>query len=199
MKKINYQKAEFLLSVANLSQLPPDEGYEVAIVGRSNSGKSTILNRLTQNKRLARTSKTPGRTQLINLFGIKDNHRIADLPGYGFAKVPQDIKEKWQKLLDNYLRTRECLRGLLLVMDIRHPLKDFDKKFILWSEQADIPVHIILNKCDKISFNKTKQTLMTVKEATSSCPNKISLQSFSALNNIGIDELREKLDSWLTD
>src|SRR5580698_7416711 len=125
MTKSHYQKAKFLLSVANLHQLPPDEGIEIAIVGRSNAGKSSVLNQLTQNKSLARVSKTPGRTQLINLFGLDASRRMADLPGYGFAKVPQAVKEQWQTLLDNYLRTRDSLRGLLLVMDIRHPLKDF--------------------------------------------------------------------------
>jgi GTP-binding protein len=199
MKKPNYQKAEFLLSVAQLHQLPPDEGFEVAIVGRSNSGKSSVLNQLTQNKGLARTSKTPGRTQLINLFGIDADRRMADLPGYGFAKVPQAVKEQWQTLLDDYLRTRESLRGLILVMDIRHPLKDFDRKFIIWSGQCDLPVHILLNKCDKLTFGKIKQTLREVIEAVAPCPNVITAQAFSAMRGVGIDELKEKLDEWFTD
>ena len=199
MKKVNYQKAEFLLSVAELHQLPSDEGYEVAIVGRSNAGKSSVLNQLTQNKSLARTSKTPGRTQLINLFGIDGSRRIADLPGYGFAKVPQAVKEKWQTLLDDYLRTRDSLRGLILVMDIRHPLKDFDRKFLIWSGQCDLPVHILLNKCDKLSFNEIKQTLRKVTEAIAPCPNVITVQIFSALKGIGVDELKEKLNQWFSD
>ena len=111
MSKPNYQNAQFLLSVANLHQLPPDQGVEVGIIGRSNAGKSSVLNQLTQNKHLARVSKTPGRTQHINLFGIDDNRRIADLPGYGYAKVPSQMKAHWKEMLDSYLRTRESLKG----------------------------------------------------------------------------------------
>lgn len=199
MKKPNYQKAEFLLSVAELAQLPPDTGCEVAIVGRSNAGKSSVLNQLTHNKTLARTSKTPGRTQLINLFSIDKSRRIADLPGYGFAKVPLAMKEKWQTLLDAYLRTRDSLRGLLLVMDIRHPLKDFDRKFLLWSGQCDLPVHILLNKCDKLSFNEIKRTLRKVSDAVAPCPNIVSVQIFSALKGIGLDDLKEKLNEWFSE
>lgn len=199
MKKPNYQQAEFLLSVAALHQLPPDTGFEVAIVGRSNAGKSSVLNQLTQNKSLARTSKTPGRTQLINLFGLDESRRMADLPGYGFAKVPQAIKEQWQTLLDDYLRTRDSLRGLILVMDIRHPLKDFDRKFLIWSGQCDLPVHILLNKCDKLTFNEIKQTLRKVNEAVAPCPNVITVQIFSAIKGIGVNELKEKLNEWFSD
>lgn len=199
MKIPNYQKAEFLLSVAELHQLPPDNGFEVAIVGRSNAGKSSVLNQLTQNQRLARTSKTPGRTQLINLFSLDENRRMADLPGYGFAKVSASIKDKWQTLLDSYLRSRDSLRGLLLVMDIRHPLKEFDRKFLIWSGQCDLPVHILLNKCDKLSFNQIKQTLRKVTEAVAPCPNTITVQIFSAMKGIGVDELKEKLNEWFSD
>lgn len=199
MKKINYQKAKFLLSVAELHQLPSDQGFEVAIVGRSNAGKSSILNQLTQNKSLARTSKTPGRTQLINLFSLDDTHRMADLPGYGFAKVPQAVKEQWQTLLDNYLRTRASLCGLILVMDIRHPLKDFDQKFIEWSAQSHIPVHILLNKVDKLSYNESKNTLRKVTDSIRTYPNTITVQTFSALKGIGLDELRDKLNTWFSE
>jgi GTP-binding protein len=199
MTKINYQKAEFLLSVANLSQLPSDMGLEIAIVGRSNSGKSSVLNQLTQNKSLARTSKTPGRTQLINLFAIDEKYRLADLPGYGFAKVPQDMRRKWQALLDGYLRSRESLRGLILVMDIRHPLKDFDRKFLIWSAQCDLPVHILLNKADKLPLNEIKRTLRQVIDAITPCHNIVSVQVFSALNGNGLKELKEKLNEWFSD
>lgn len=199
MTKPNYQNAEFLLSVANLYQLPPDEGLEVAIVGRSNAGKSSILNQLTKNKSLARTSKTPGRTQLINLFALDEKRRMADLPGYGFAKVPLAIKIEWQKLLDSYLRSRNSLRGLILVMDIRHPLKDFDRKFLIWSGQCDLPVHILLNKSDKLSFNEIKKTLRIVNDAVTPCQNSITVQIFSALTGVGVNELREKLDEWFSD
>jgi len=197
MTKINYQKAEFILSAAQLKQLPTDEGNEVAIVGRSNAGKSSVLNQLTQNKSLARTSKTPGRTQLINIFSI-DGHRLTDLPGYGFAKVPEAVKQKWQVLLDDYLRTRESLQGLILVMDIRHPMKDFDRKFLIWCEQCDLPVHILLNKSDKLSYNQQKSTLQDVADAVTPCPNGVTVQTFSALKSKGIDELRSRLDEWLS-
>lgn len=198
MTKPNYQKAEFLLSVANLAQLPGDSGQEVAIIGRSNAGKSSVLNQLTQNKTLARTSKTPGRTQLINLFAIDDTRRLADLPGYGFAKVPLAQKKEWQKLLDSYLRSRESLRGLILVMDIRHPLKDFDRKFLIWSTQCEIPVHILLNKSDKLPFNEIKRTLRTVTDAVTPCHNGVSVQIFSALTGVGLKELKEKLNEWFS-
>lgn len=196
MNKLNYQKAIFLLSVAELPQLPPDEGIEVAIVGRSNAGKSSVLNQLTQNKGLARVSKTPGRTQLINLFGLDENRRLADLPGYGYAKVPPSMKKKWQALLDNYLRSRECLRGLILVMDIRHPLKEFDHLMLSFSSQCDLPVHILLNKCDKLTQSAASKTLREVKEKLKPYANKISVQTFSAMKGKGVKELREQMDDW---
>ncbi len=125
----HYQKAYFLLSVADVEQLPPDQGIEVAIVGRSNAGKSSVLNRITQSKGLARVSKTPGRTQMVNIFVIDDKRRLADLPGYGFAKVPLAAKLKWQETVDAYISGRECFKGLMLVMDIRHPMRDLDVSY----------------------------------------------------------------------
>jgi GTP-binding protein len=196
MAKIQYQDAKFLLSVANLHQLPPDQGVEVAIVGRSNAGKSSVLNQLTQNKSLARVSKTPGRTQHINLFGLDDNRRIADLPGYGYAKVPPAMKLKWQALLDEYLRTRECLKGLILVMDIRHPLREFDKQLLLWCSACNLPVHILLNKCDKLSSGAIKNTFYAVQKEIEIFKNPVSLQSFSALRSIGLKELIETMSKW---
>lgn len=196
MTKPNYQKAHFLLSVANLSQLPPDEGVEVAIIGRSNSGKSSALNQLTQNSKLARVSKTPGRTQFINLFGIDEKRRIADLPGYGYAKVPSEMKASWQQLLDTYLRTRECLKGLILVMDIRHPLKDFDQYMLDWTNEANIPTHILLNKADKLTKNHQRQTLFQVTEVLPEFGPNITIQLFSALRGVGIEELRAQLNEW---
>jgi len=196
MNKLNYQKAVFLLSVADLPQLPPDKGIEVAIIGRSNAGKSSVLNQLTQNKKLARVSKTPGRTQLINLFGLDESRRLADLPGYGYAKVPPSVKKKWQTLLDNYLRSRECLRGLILVMDIRHPLKEFDHLMLSWSSQCNLPVHILLNKCDKLTQSAASKTLREVKNDLKPYVNEISVQTFSATKGKGVKELREKMDDW---
>lgn len=195
MKKIHYQQAVFLLSVASLHQLPPDQGSEVAIIGRSNSGKSSVLNQLTQNKSLARVSKTPGRTQHINLFALDPNHRLADLPGYGYAKVPPAMKHHWENLLDCYFRERTCLKGLILVMDIRHPLKEFDKKMLVWSEACSLPVHILLNKSDKLSATAIKQTVKTV-QAAMAIYSHATLQIFSALRGVGIDDLRTQLNQW---
>jgi GTP-binding protein len=198
MTKPKYENAEFMLSVANLSQLPPDEGIEVAIVGRSNAGKSSVLNQLTHNKSLARVSKTPGRTQHINLFALDKNRRLADLPGYGYAKVPPALKQQWELLLDAYLRNRDSLQGMILVMDIRHPFKDFDKQLLIWSSQCQLPVHILLNKVDKITMTELKKTMRKVNDIVPIYPNIVTFQTFSALKGVGIKELREKLDEWFT-
>jgi GTP-binding protein len=198
MTKPKYENAEFMLSVANLSQLPPDEGIEVAIVGRSNAGKSSVLNQLTRNKGLARVSKTPGRTQQINLFALDKNRRLADLPGYGYAKVPPALKQQWELLMDAYLRNRDSLQGLLVVMDIRHPFKDYDKQLLIWSSQCQIPVHILLNKVDKITPQELKKTLRKASDTVPIYPNLVTFQTFSATKGIGIKELREKLDAWFT-
>jgi len=197
MTKSNYyHQATFLLSVANLNQLPSDQGIEVAIVGRSNAGKSSVLNQLTQNKNLARVSKTPGRTQHINLFKIDEERRLADLPGYGYAKVPPKIKQHWQNLLDTYLRQRECLKGLILVMDIRHPLKPFDQQFLTWANECELPTHILLNKADKLSYQSQQKTLREVTQALTAYSPMMTVQLFSALAGEGIKELQKQMDSW---
>ena len=144
MTIINFQTATFLSSAPSLSKCPPDEGIEVAFAGRSNAGKSTALNTLTKNKKLAKTSKTPGRTQLINFFSLTENQRLVDLPGYGYAKVPLEIKKKWDINLSNYLRYRQSLKGLILMMDCRHPLTRYDRQMLDWSSQTDINIHICL-------------------------------------------------------
>ncbi|HEX2549872.1 MAG TPA: ribosome biogenesis GTP-binding protein YihA/YsxC [Gammaproteobacteria bacterium] len=199
MTKINYHQAHFLLSVADLIQLPPDEGGEIAIVGRSNAGKSSVLNQLTHNKTLSRVSKTPGRTQHINLFALDTKHRIADLPGFGYAKVPNLTQEKWQTLVGLYLETRECLKGVILVMDIRHPLKDTDRQFISFANECNFPVHILLNKTDKLSFQQIKKTVQEVNKVVLPCEDFISLQTFSAKTGNGVKELCLKLDEWFAD
>jgi GTP-binding protein len=196
MTKPDYKKATFLLSAARLAQLPPDEGIEVAFVGRSNAGKSSVLNQLTNNKKLARVSKTPGRTQHINIFVLDAIRRVVDLPGYGYAEVPNEVKIKWQKTLDAYLQTRDCLQGLILVMDIRHPFMEFDRHLLTWAEACELPVHILLNKSDKLAFNAIKKTLQVVAEYTASLSNPVSYQVFSALKSTGIQELRELMDQW---
>lgn len=192
---VHYQKAYFLLSVADPKQLPKDEGVEVAIVGRSNAGKSSVINKLTQIKGLARVSKTPGRTQMINIFVLDEERRIADLPGYGFAKVPLAAKKSWQKTVDAYISKRESLKGLILVMDIRHPLKDLDWQLLAYCEHRQLPVHILLNKADKLSKGAALTTLQKIK-ATLKDVDLVSLQCFSALKGAGVKELRLVLDNW---
>jgi GTP-binding protein len=198
MTATDYKKATFLLSAAKLSQLPDDIGIEVAFVGRSNAGKSSVLNQLTNNKKLARVSKTPGRTQLLNIFPLDDHRRLVDLPGYGYAQVPEEVKILWQKTLDKYLKTRECLRGLVLVMDIRHPLTPFDRHFLLWANDCGLAVHILLNKSDKLSFGAIKKTQHIVENFMAELSIEVTCQPFSALKKTGTEGLREKLDEWFT-
>lgn len=191
-----YQKAYFLLSVADLHQLPADEGIEVAMAGRSNAGKSSVLNRITQQHSLARVSKTPGRTQMINIFVIDQHRRLVDLPGYGFAKVPIAAKRKWQKTVDAYLGRRESLYGLLLIMDIRHPLKDMDVQLLEYCDEVGLAVHILLNKADKLSKSLAVQTMHQVKAALANHRHAISIQCFSATKGDGMKELLTVLNSW---
>ena len=146
---LQFNRANFMTSAAELKQCPPDEGVEVAFCGRSNAGKSSAINALSRQKSLARTSKTPGRTQLINFFSLNDTTRLVDLPGYGYAKVPTAVKHHWQQYLDEYLRNRKSLKGLVLLVDIRHGLKEFDEMMINLSQTVDIPLHILLTKADK--------------------------------------------------
>lgn len=192
---IPFQQTTFLKSAAQLSQLPPDEGIEIAFVGRSNAGKSTALNTITGIKGLAKTSKTPGRTQLINLFEVTNKLRLVDLPGYGYAQVPLEIKLRWQKTLSIYLQKRKCLIGLYLLMDIRHPLQEFDLDIIEWGISGDLRIHILLTKADKLSHGAANNVLFKVKNALNNSP-LISYQIFSALKGIGIDEARKKLGQW---
>ncbi|MDX1901243.1 MAG: ribosome biogenesis GTP-binding protein YihA/YsxC [Gammaproteobacteria bacterium] len=192
----DYNKAQYLISAARIDQLPADVGIEVAFVGRSNAGKSSVLNRVTQNLTLARTSKTPGRTQTINLFALDEERRLVDLPGYGYAKIPPELKEQWRKLISDYLTYRKCLRGIILVMDIRHPLKVFDLEMLAWSSRSQLSVHILLNKSDKVSKSEVTQALNSVRETVSSYPGQITLQTFSAKKGLGAKGLREVLDKW---
>lgn len=191
-----YQKANFLLSAAETKQLPEDQGIEVAMVGRSNAGKSSVLNRITQNKSLARVSKTPGRTQLINVFVIDEKRRIVDLPGYGYAKVPLSAKQKWQKNVDQYISTRKSLKGLILVMDIRHPLRESDIQLLEYCQHYGIRVHVILNKTDKLSKGAAAKTIHEVAAALTAYDNSVTFQGFSALRGSGVKELHEVLDEW---
>jgi GTP-binding protein len=193
---INYQKATFLTSAPDIKALPADTGIEVAFAGRSNAGKSSALNTLTRQNGLARTSKTPGRTQLINTFSLAENQRLIDLPGYGFAKVPLAVKEKWQKALSEYLMKRESLKGIVILMDIRHPLKDLDQDLIHWAVQSNLQVLLLLTKADKLSPGPRKKVLLEVTEASMAFMGDVTVQVFSSLTKLGLAELEQKLDQW---
>lgn len=193
---LNFKQMQFITSAAKMRQLPADEGIEVAIVGRSNAGKSSALNTLANQKQLARTSKTPGRTQLINVFEITPETRLIDLPGYGFAKVPLAVKEQWQNSLAQYLEERTSLQGLIVVMDCRHPLKDTDQHIIEWATRADLPVHILLTKADKLKFGPAKQALLGVQKALALYGDRVTSQLFSATSKQGLEEFESLLLQW---
>lgn len=191
----NYASAQFVTSAPDIKHMPPDVGIEVAFAGRSNAGKSSALNTLT-NQKLARTSKTPGRTQLINVFSIDEDRRLIDLPGYGFAKVPLEMKKKWQKSLGEYLQKRDSLKGLVVLMDIRHPLKELDQDLVFWAVDNEIPVQILLTKADKLKQGKRKQEVLQIKKAAKDFGGDVSVMAFSSLNRLGVTELAQKLDNW---
>lgn len=194
---MNFNKAEFVTSAATLSACPDDSIVEVAFAGRSNAGKSSAINAITGQSRLARISKTPGRTQLINFFSLSDGKHLVDLPGYGFAKVPLQVKDKWQRELEKYLRKRDALAGLILLSDIRHPLKEFDRMMIDWAVQSELPLHILLTKADKLKRGPAQNTLLSVQQELKSLDN-VSVQLFSSLKLTGIEDARRKLSQWLT-
>ncbi|CDH05958.1 putative GTPase with nucleoside triP hydrolase domain, involved in coordination of cell cycle [Xenorhabdus bovienii str. oregonense] len=196
IKNYNYHMTHFVTSAPDIRHLPQDVGIEVAFAGRSNAGKSSALNALTKQKSLARTSKTPGRTQLINLFEVEEGIRLVDLPGYGYAEVPEEMKRKWQNALGEYLQKRECLLGLVVLMDIRHPLKDLDMQMIEWAVVMQVPVMVLLTKADKLASGARKIQLAKVRQELASLGGEIQIENFSALKKIGIDQLEQKLDYW---
>ncbi len=195
---LNYNLARYLISATNLAGCPPDEAREVAFVGRSNAGKSSAINVLTGQNKLARTSKTPGRTQLLNYFEIEPGRYIVDLPGFGYAQVPQELKQKWQRHLEQYLAKRKSLQGLVLLMDIRHPFTEFDQMLVQWAVDSELPLHVLLTKADKLRRGAAKNTLLAASKQLASLGPNMSVQLFSALNKEGADELRAKLDTWLS-
>ncbi|AVX00301.1 predicted GTPase [Vibrio vulnificus YJ016] len=194
--KIHYQNTHFITSAPDIRHLPADEGIEIAFAGRSNAGKSSALNRLTNQKNLAKTSKTPGRTQLINLFKVTEGCHIVDLPGYGFAQVPLEMKNKWQKSLGEYLQKRECLKGLVVLMDIRHPMKDLDQQMIFWAIESRIPVQVLLTKADKLKSGARKAELLKVRKLAETFGGDVQVDVYSSLKGLGVDQLRAKLDTW---
>lgn len=202
MQEINFHTAQYLISAPSIRQCPAEIGAEVAFAGRSNAGKSSAINTLTNNGKLARTSKTPGRTQLINFFGLHNAEelRLVDLPGYGYAKVPKKVKNEWQKHLSEYLRERKTLKGLVLMMDIRRPLQEFDSMMINWAVDARMPLHALLTKSDKLKRGAAKSALLQFQKyiRESEVDDIVSAQLFSSLKNQGVDELKTVLNQWLS-
>lgn len=208
MKKINFNKTQYVNSSVSRKTYPEDLGKEVAIVGRSNVGKSSVINKLTGYKRLAKVSKTPGRTQCINFFdieytGITDYPlRLVDLPGYGYAAVHSSVKSKWDSMVGEYLTKRESLKGLLLIIDIRHLLKNLDEELISFAINLKLPVHLVLNKSDKLSKNKVLQAKSELTKDLKSkigklSDNNITIQTFSAMDGHGVVELEAQIEHWL--
>ena len=194
---MNFNLAHFTTSAATLDGCPRDSTTEVAFAGRSNAGKSSAINAITGHSRLARISKTPGRTQLINFFSLESGAYLVDLPGYGYAQVPLAVKDKWQRELERYLQQREALVGLILLSDIRHPLKEFDRMMMDWSVQSNLPMHILLTKADKLKRGASQNVLLKVQNQLKDF-DEISVQLFSAMKRTGIDAARDKLTSWLS-
>jgi GTP-binding protein len=188
-----FRSALFVLSAANPSQLPPDAGAELAFAGRSNAGKSSALNAICDQTGLARTSKTPGRTQLLNVFALDADRRLVDLPGYGYAKVPEKMRAQWRQMIDAYLRERESLRGIVLIMDSRHPLKDFDRLMLAFCHDIGLACHVLLTKSDKLSRSEGMHALASVRKECVAQGWGASAQLFSAMAKTGLDEARSVL------
>ena len=195
---LDFRKTKFVTSAPDITKLPDDMGAEIAIIGRSNSGKSSSINAICDQKNLAKTSRTPGRTRLINLFKVDEGKFIVDLPGYGYAQVPENMKRQWQKAMTDYLQQRKCLCGLVVTMDIRTPLRDHDRMIIDWSIAANLPCLILLTKADKFGFNKRKEMVGEVRTQLSEFGGNFTIIAFSALKKIGVDEVRNVLKNWFT-
>lgn len=202
-----YHRAVFTLGAASLSQLPDDTGYEVAFVGRSNVGKSSALNTITNQRSLARTSKTPGRTQQINFFDLDEQRRFVDLPGYGYAKVPEAVRKQWEKFLGQYLETRQCLRGIVALMDIRHPFTEYDQQMLAWCCHAGVPACVLLTKADKLKRGAAANTYQKVKKTvreeygeivphSGGDAQKINVILFSSLKKQGVEAMHNQLNTW---
>ena len=194
---VQLARAQFQISAPTLALCPPAIGHDVAFAGRSNAGKSSAINALTRQRQLARASKTPGRTQLINFFALDEERRLVDLPGYGYAKVPEAMKLAWQKHLAHYLRERHSLRGLILLMDIRHPLTTFDRSMLAWAQERDLPVHILLTKADKLNRGPAMNALQDVRRDLVKLGFKASIQLFSSVSRLGLDEAAMQIGQWL--
>lgn len=194
-----FSQAAFYTTVNHIKDLPSHGGKEVAFVGRSNAGKSSAINTLANHVRLAYTSKTPGRTQHLNYFSLGDNNYLVDLPGYGYAKVPPDVQAHWEKLLSQYLQTRDELCGLVVIMDARHPLTERDQGMLDWFGPTGKPIHILLTKSDKLSRQQATLTLTKVKAHLAEFFPQCSVQLFSSLKKMGTEEAERVIASWLVD
>ena len=194
MSDNRFRNSVYLFSAHRLAQLPADTGKEVVFAGRSNAGKSSVINTLAGQRKLARTSRQPGRTRQINFFAVDDNTRLVDLPGYGYARAPISLRQHWGELINAYLERRRCLAGMVLIVDIRRGLADLDRQLLNWCENKTLPVHVLLNKSDKLSRGNARQALVT---AGGELGENSSIQLFSALKRHGLEDLCRTLDVWL--
>lgn len=192
-----YRQTRFMRGAPDARHAPPDTGREVAFAGRSNAGKSSALNTLTGQRALARISKAPGRTREINFFEVEPGQRLVDLPGYGYAKVARTVKEQWQEGIARYLETRRSLCGIVLLMDVRHPLRDSDRQVLGWCHLAALPTHVLLTKSDKLKRGPAANTLLAMRRQLPAIHPGASVQLFSSLKLAGVDEAREVLSHWL--
>ncbi len=192
-----YQQTRFILGTPDARSLPPDTGLEVAFAGRSNAGKSSALNTITGQRALARISKAPGRTREINFFHVADDRRLVDLPGYGYAKVSKSMKGGWQKNIDRYLENRKSLCGVILLMDVRHPLKEHDQQVLAWCAAAGLPTHVLLTKADKLKRGPASAALLKTKKLLAAIHPAASIQLFSSHTRLGVDSVHQVLDTWL--
>ena len=190
----HYPQAAFIKSANAPAQFVPDEGAEVAFAGRSNAGKSSAINIIVNRRQFARTSKTPGRTQLVNFFTLRDGARIVDLPGYGFARVSDRMRDHWAELMADYFETRASLRGMFLIVDIRRGLTAFDRQMLSFAESVGLPVHVLLTKTDKLKRGQAAKTLLEIRRELG---DGVTVQHFSALSRLGEDEARAKLEDFL--
>ncbi len=190
------QQAQFMLASPDMVHVPPDDAREVAFAGRSNAGKSSALNTLCAQRALARTSKTPGRTQQLIFFELDDRRRLVDLPGYGYARVPDRVQRQWAVTLDDFLQNRKSLKGLVLVMDSRRPLREFDQQMLEWCAYKGMPVLVLLTKVDKLKKGPASSTFLQVKDALKNLPD-VTVQLFSSLKHIGVDQARQHICKWL--
>jgi len=193
----HYQQTHFILGTPDSRRAPPDEGVEVAFAGRSNAGKSSALNVLTGQRALARTSKAPGRTREINFFAVRDGIRLVDLSGYGYAKVSRSMKQQWQRNISTYLEQRQSLGGVIVLMDVRHPLKDVDQQVLGWCHAAGLLTHVLLTKSDKLKRGPARSALLQTRKALQPLHPDASLQLFSAHTREGVEALQQVLDEWL--